>query len=206
MDKIDSYIDNTLLPAIKAYIAEYIQQHYSVGELQHVAVRGILDKFWDGWIAEQHKGDMPITFEDMSQFKDILKAVIEPMLFVWRGEWSAAERYIVNDWVSLGGNTYICIAPADASSTPPSSDAERWALMAGNGAKGDKGDTGPQGVQGVKGDTGPQGVQGVKGTPGAQGVNSGDALEWYEPFVLKIPRKLTDTSLRLTGDGKLISI
>lgn len=46
------------------------------------------------------------------------------------------------------------------------------ARMGMNGAKGDKGATGPQGPQGLKGETGsqgPQGVQGVKGATGAQG-------------------------------------
>ena len=37
------------------------------------------------------------------------------------------------------------------------------------GAKGDKGDTGAQGIQGVKGDTGEQGLQGVKGDKGDTG-------------------------------------
>lgn len=38
------------------------------------------------------------------------------------------------------------------------------------GAKGDKGDPGPQGIQGLKGDKGDPGVQGPKGDPGATGA------------------------------------
>ena len=37
------------------------------------------------------------------------------------------------------------------------------------GPKGEKGDTGPQGIQGPKGDTGPQGIQGPKGDKGDTG-------------------------------------
>ncbi len=39
-----------------------------------------------------------------------------------------------------------------------------------SGAKGEKGDTGPQGIQGEKGDTGPQGIQGIQGERGLQGL------------------------------------
>ena len=45
------------------------------------------------------------------------------------------------------------------------------ARMGVNGAKGDKGATGPQGPQGVKGETGSQGPQGVKGDTGPKGAD-----------------------------------
>ena len=45
------------------------------------------------------------------------------------------------------------------------------ARMGVNGAKGDKGATGPQGPQGVKGETGSQGPQGLKGDTGPKGAD-----------------------------------
>ncbi len=44
-------------------------------------------------------------------------------------------------------------------------------------AKGDKGDTGLQGIQGDKGDTGLQGIQGVKGDTGTAGANGADGIQ-----------------------------
>ena len=43
------------------------------------------------------------------------------------------------------------------------------------GIQGEKGDTGPQGIQGEKGDTGPQGIQGEKGEKGDKG-DKGDSV------------------------------
>ena len=45
------------------------------------------------------------------------------------------------------------------------------------GPKGDKGDTGPQGLQGPKGDTGPQGLQGERGLQGEQGPQGERGLQ-----------------------------
>ncbi len=45
-------------------------------------------------------------------------------------------------------------------------DGTKSTFTVTNGAKGDKGDAGPQGQQGDKGDAGPQGQQGVKGQDG----------------------------------------
>lgn len=93
----------------------------------------------------------------------------------WRGVWSAATNYIVDDAVSRNGNSYVAIAPS-LNSAPPSAN---WDLLS---VKGDTGDPGPQGIQGVPGIAGAdgaagaqglqgtQGIQGVQGNPGVQGI------------------------------------
>lgn len=48
-------------------------------------------------------------------------------------------------------------------------DTGEQGVQGEKGAKGDKGDTGPQGVQGAKGDKGDTGAQGVQGLKGAKG-------------------------------------
>lgn len=40
--------------------------------------------------------------------------------------WSASGVYLVNDYVSDGGNTYICIANVGPSATHPGSDPSHW--------------------------------------------------------------------------------
>lgn len=64
-------------------------------------------------------------------------------------------------------------------------------MDAGN-LKGQKGDTGPQGIkgdvgaQGPKGDTGPQGVQGVKGATGAAGPVGPQGLQGVKGDSIKV--------------------
>lgn len=70
-------------------------------------------------------------------------------------------------------------------------DGTKSTFTVTNGAKGDKGDTGPQGQQGLKGDAGPQGQQGVKGQDGASISNIGK----------KSTSGLTDTYEILLTDG-----
>lgn len=59
----------------------------------------------------------------------------------WQGEWITDNDYIVNDAVSYGGSSYICVSPVEGSDTPPDSDPANWDLLA------EKGDTGPGGPQ-----------------------------------------------------------
>jgi hypothetical protein len=51
----------------------------------------------------------------------------------WKGPWSAATAYAVHDAVSLGGSSYVAIAPGTNHSPP---DAAYWNLMAAKGADG----------------------------------------------------------------------
>jgi hypothetical protein len=94
----------------------------------------------------------------------------------WRGPWSSANAYVVDDAVVRNGTSYICIAP-HTNQEPP--NLTYWDLLASKGdagatgAKGDKGDQGiqgPSGPKGDKGDKGDQGIQGIQGVPGPQGI------------------------------------
>ena len=51
----------------------------------------------------------------------------------WRGPWSAATAYAVHDAVSLGGSSYVAIAPGTNQSPP---DAAYWDMLAAKGLDG----------------------------------------------------------------------
>lgn len=53
--------------------------------------------------------------------------------FIWKGAWSGATGYVVNDVVSSGGNSYICIS-AHTNHTPP--NGTYWELVAQKGTDG----------------------------------------------------------------------
>jgi hypothetical protein len=91
----------------------------------------------------------------------------------WRNAWSAATAYAVNDAVSAGGSSYICIA-AVTGGAGPASDPTHWSLMAQQGAQGPQGTAGATGSQGPQGATGSQGPQGTTGATGP-GVATGGA-------------------------------
>lgn len=61
---------------------------------------------------------------------------------IWRGAWSGATAYAVNDAVSSGGSAYVCTV-AHTNHVPP--NASFWDLLA---AKGDTGATGSPGAPG----------------------------------------------------------
>lgn len=52
----------------------------------------------------------------------------------WRGAWSSATAYVVNDVVSNGGSSWICTAAVGPTATPPASDTTHWGLVAQHGA------------------------------------------------------------------------
>src|SRR5215472_11303343 len=57
----------------------------------------------------------------------------------WKGAWSAATAYAINDAVTSGGSSYVCIA-ANTNQVPP--NATYWNVLAQQGA------TGPTGTRG----------------------------------------------------------
>ena len=66
------------------------------------------------------------------------------------------------------------------------STEEAFDIQAKNGAKGDTGATGPQGIQGPKGDkgdTGPQGVQGPQGETGPAGLTYLHKVHFYHKYI-----------------------
>jgi uncharacterized protein (TIGR03437 family) len=89
----------------------------------------------------------------------------------WRGAWSQAVLYNINDGVSLSGRSYISIQANNSANEPDLSPAS-WSLLAQNGATGPTGPsgaTGPTGTTGLAGATGAQGPTGPSGAIGATG-------------------------------------
>ena len=68
-----------------------------------------------------------------------------PSFTNWKGAWSGATAYVLNDAVSSGGSSYICIL-AHTNQVPP--NATYWNVIA---SKGDTGATGATGAQGPAG-------------------------------------------------------
>jgi hypothetical protein len=118
---------------------------------------------------------------------------VGPAGLTWRGAWSAATAYALDDAVGWGGSSYFATTAHAANSAPPTGTAADpgtndsalnagWALLATEGAtgpqgaqgatgpKGDTGATGVQGPTGLKGDTGDTGPAGAKGDTGATGA------------------------------------
>ena len=60
------------------------------------------------------------------------------------------------------------------------SDDTTFTFTVTNGARGEKGDKGDQGIQGEKGDKGDQGIQGEKGDKGEQGEKGADGKTAYQ--------------------------
>ncbi|MGH0328718.1 phage tail fiber protein [Sinorhizobium meliloti] len=88
----------------------------------------------------------------------------------WEGAYSSATAYQVDDVVSYGGASYICIV--GSTNRTPSGNPTYWSLVSAKGDTGPQGPTGPTGStgpQGPTGATGPQGIQGIKGNTGATG-------------------------------------
>lgn len=68
---------------------------------------------------------------------------------IWEGAWLTATAYQVDDVVSQGGSSYICIVAHTSGTFATDLAAAKWQLMA---QKGDTGATGPTGPQGPEGD------------------------------------------------------
>lgn len=77
-----------------------------------------------------------------------------PVGMTWQGAWNSATSYAVDDAVSSGGSSYICIL-ANTNHAPP--NATYWNVLAS------KGDTGATGATGSTGATGAAGTNGTNG-------------------------------------------
>jgi hypothetical protein len=126
----------------------------------------------------------------------------------WRGPWSAATSYGLNDAVSFGGSSYIATG-ASAGAEP--SVSVGWNLLAQVGATGSTGLQGPTGQPGATGAQGVQGVQGVAGPKGATGsigpiglpgpAGSANSQAWNTFLAGALTSVFT--AARLTPDGNL---
>jgi len=99
---------------------------------------------------------------------------IGPAGLTWKGIWSATGTYVKDDVVGFNGASYFCLAPVSNSSTTPTSDPTKWALLASQGATGPQGATGSAGATGPQGPIGLTGPQGPTGAAGAQGLAGSD--------------------------------
>ena len=99
---------------------------------------------------------------------------IGPAGLTWRGAWSSATDYVLDDAVGYGGASWFASSDPPAGAVP-STSSTYWQLMAAEGATGPQGPQGPQGIQGPKGDTGATGATGPAGATGPQGPAGADS-------------------------------
>jgi len=99
---------------------------------------------------------------------------IGPAGLTWKGVWSATGAYAKDDVVGFNGASYFSLAPVSNSSTTPTSDPTKWALLASQGVDGPQGPTGSAGAIGPQGAIGLTGAQGPTGAAGAQGLAGSD--------------------------------
>lgn len=90
-----------------------------------------------------------------------------PIGMNWTGAWSSSTTYNVDDGVSDGGSSYICIL-SHTNHEPP--NATYWNTLASVGATGATGATGSTGTGGAVGATGPAGATGPTGATGTTGT------------------------------------
>jgi hypothetical protein len=86
-----------------------------------------------------------------------------PGSYTWRGAYSGATTYNVNDTLSYSGSSYLCILPS-LGNLP--TNTMYFSLMASMGATGATGSTGATGPTGATGTTGATGATGAAGTNG----------------------------------------
>jgi len=87
-----------------------------------------------------------------------------PSVANYRGNYSSATSYALNDAVSFGGSTYISLVAGNLGNTP-SSGSTQWAVLAAQGAAGPAGTTGATGPTGATGAAGATGAMGPQGPP-----------------------------------------
>jgi hypothetical protein len=121
------YIDQLLYPALQEYCRQFIIEQYG-DRIPHVAVKDVIDDFWKEHMHE--RSNEPVQYDSMTRFKDVLAYLIGTSRFYWKGEWTAAGEYKVNDCVYYQGSSYCCVK--DVSGTPPQYpvDTEFWGRCA----------------------------------------------------------------------------
>jgi len=85
-----------------------------------------------------------------------------PVGMLWRGAWSGATAYAVNDAISYSGSAYISILTG--TNHQPDVSPTYWQLVVSQGAQG------AQGIQGIQGPTGATGSTGATGATGPTGA------------------------------------
>lgn len=123
--------------------------------------------------------------------------------------WATGDKFISVEIDPTGGTNFILAGTTQLLSVP----FALYAASGNQGPKGDKGDTGAQGLQGPKGDKGDTGSQGLQGIKGDKGDKGDSGLSTPEIIKLEF---FNDTSFQnfvrypfskgyisiLMGDGK----
>ncbi|WP_419805409.1 DNRLRE domain-containing protein [Terriglobus sp.] len=91
-----------------------------------------------------------------------------PVGITWRGGYTSATNYALNDAVTWQGQSWLSATAGNHGNTPGTTTD--WVLLAAQGAIGPQGPQGDIGPQGNKGDTGATGAQGPQGLQGAMGL------------------------------------
>lgn len=109
---------------------------------------------------------------------------VGPAGLQWRGAWSGANSYAINDHVTWGGSSYYATATHAIATAPPTGtagtpDPDDTAVNAGWALLTLQGSTGPQGPTGPQGDVGPAGPDGPAGSAGATGATGARGSNWY---------------------------
>lgn len=109
----------------------------------------------------------------------------------YRGAYSSATNYGLDDGVVFDGSTYISLATKNAGNTPGASPSY-WALLAAQGATGAAGTAGTNGSNGAAGATGAAGPQGIQGPAGAAGANGAAGLTYQGSWASSANYALND--------------
>jgi hypothetical protein len=112
---------------------------------------------------------------------------------------NAGDSYLVNGYLyvwSITENKWTNVGMIQG----PKGDKGDTGEQGIQGPKGDKGDTGEQGIQGPKGDKGDTGVAGTPGEPGKDGANGISATHSWNGTTLTVTSASGTTSANLKGD------
>ena len=93
-----------------------------------------------------------------------------------RGAWSQTAAYVLFDWVTNGGSSYVCINASGAPAGTPLSNSDYWDVLALAGKNGTNGQDGKDGADGADGIDGAPGATGPAGPGIAYGGTAGQLL------------------------------
>jgi len=123
------------------------------------------------------------TAKDTIYLAKALKENTSHHSFTFQGAWAATTAYALDDVVTNGGNTYICIAAHTSGAS--FSVGSNWSMMAGKGTDGAAGTNGTNGTNGTDVGTGTAG-QVLKTNAAGNGIEwgAGNELVQFKYFDL----------------------
>ena len=94
----------------------------------------------------------------------------------YKGAWSPTASYVLFDWVTDGGSSYVCINNDGAAAGTALTNEDCWAVLARAGINGTNGTDGVDGADGADGAPGADGADGAPGPGIASGGTVGQVL------------------------------